>query len=295
MAWPKDLFGDFGVKASPIIFLLLWANGFIFLKIGLEYTDPFTFLALRYVCVVAVLMPLLWWFKPAFPSTRQGWLALVGVGLFLQAGYFAFTYLSLYLGVSAGTVALITYQQPILVALIAPTLLGEKVTATRWIGLTLGVAGATIVVFANSLTEVTSLLGLSFALLALLSITCSTFIEKRFGSHLHPLSANFIQCFVALVITVPLAYALEPIDINWSWPLFGALMYLIFGATLLSITLLLAMIRRGEASRVSALFFLVPPTTALAAYFFLGETLSLLALPGILLAAVGIYIVSNKS
>lgn len=64
--------------------------------------------------------------------------------------------------------------------------------------------------------------------------------------------------------------------------------------SLIAITLLLAMIRHGKASRVSALFFLVPPTTAVIAFLVLGETIPPLAWPGMLLAAAGIYLVMRK-
>lgn len=283
------------IKTFPVAFLLLWASGFVFLKIGLAYADPLTFLALRYVCVIcALLLPLLW-VRPAFPSTIRGWGALLGVGLFLQAGYFSFTYLSLRYGLTAGAIALITSQQPILIGLLAPAIAGERVTATRWAGLLLGVGGAVIVVATNSVAEITSSLGLAFGILALLSMTSGTLIEKRFGVPAHPIVANLVQYSVGLVITAPLAFLLEPMRIEWSWPLIGSLAYLVFGNSLLAISLFLAMLRRGEASRVSALFFLVPPTTAILAFMVLGESLALISIPGMLLTVVGIYLVTRKS
>jgi drug/metabolite transporter (DMT)-like permease len=74
-----------------------------------------------------------------------------------------------------------------------------------------------------------------------------------------------------------------------------SLAYLVLGNSLVAISLLLAMIRHGEASRVSALFFVVPPATAVLAYFTLGETLPLAAWPGIALAVAGIYLVMRRS
>jgi drug/metabolite transporter (DMT)-like permease len=278
-----------------IIFLLLWASGFVFLKLGLSYADPLTFLALRYVFVIGALLIPTIWMRPAFPSTIQGWGALIGVGLFLQAGYFAFTYLSLRYGLTAGSVALITSQQPILMGLLAPAIARERVSPTRWVGLLLGVSGAVIVILANSTTEVTSPLGVTFGVLALFSMAASTLTEKRFAVPTHPVVANLVQYSVGLMAVAPLAYFLEPMHVNWSWPLVGSLAYLVFGNSLLAISLLLAMIRHGEASRVSALFFLVPPVTAIIAFLVLGEALALTAIPGLLLAIAGIYLVIRKS
>lgn len=126
-------------------------------------------------------------------------------------------------------------------------------------------------------------------------MTSGTLIEKRFGVPAHPIAANLVQYSVGLAITAPLAFFLEPMRIEWSWPLIGSLAYLVFGNSLLAISLFLAMIRRGEASRVAALFFLVPPTTAIIAFLLLGESLSLISIPGMLLAVVGIYLVTRKS
>src|SRR3546814_20296151 len=104
------------------------------------------------------------------------------VGLFLQAGYFAFTYLSLKFGLSAGAVALITSQQPILVGLLAPLLARERVSLRHWAGLLLGVAGAALVILAKSSLGTASAAGLLFAVLALLSIVAGKLWGKRYGT-----------------------------------------------------------------------------------------------------------------
>src|SRR5690606_10588529 len=92
------------LAAAPALFLLLWSFGFVFLKLGLAYADPFTFLALRYACVVAILAIPCLWVRPPLPSTPQAWMHLSIVGLLVQAGYFSFAYLSLKQGVSAGEI-----------------------------------------------------------------------------------------------------------------------------------------------------------------------------------------------
>ena len=120
--------------AVPIAFLVLWSSGFVFLKVGLTYSDPLTFLALRYACVIGLLAIASLWSRPSVNVSAAGWLNLAIVGLFLQAGYFSFTYLSLKYGLSAGAVALITSQQPILVGLFAPMVAAEYVGPRRWIG-----------------------------------------------------------------------------------------------------------------------------------------------------------------
>ncbi len=295
--------GDSGTQTSPMfwrtgapaLFLLLWSSGFVFLKIGLRYAGPLTFLALRYACVVAVLLLACLWRRPRWRMDPQTWSRLVMVGLLIQAGYFAFTYLSLKCGLSAGTVALITSQQPILIGLLAPAIAHERVGVSRWTGLVLGVAGAVIVILSKSSVGATSSAGLWFACLALVCMTGGTLWEKRFGTPVDPLAANLVQYVVGLAVSGTLALSLESMRVQWTLGLLGSLTYLVFGNSLLAISLLLAMIRRGEASRVSALFFLVPPMTAVIAFLVLHETMPGMAIAGIVLAGIGIYLVTKRS
>ncbi|CAB3653198.1 hypothetical protein LMG26685_02861 [Achromobacter mucicolens] len=282
------------LKAAPALFLVLWSSGFVVLKVGLAYADPLTFLALRYACVVLILAPLLLALRPPLPTRVSAWGHLAMVGLLLQAGYFCFTYLSLKQGMSAGGVALITSLQPILIGLLAPALAHERVDARRWAGLALGVAGAALVIVAKASIDVLAPLGLAFAVGALLCLTGGTLYEKRFGTQIHPVASNFVQYGVGLAVSAPLAFWLEPMRIEWTGPLLGSLAYLVVGNSLVAITLLLAMIRHGEASRVSALFFLVPPCTAIIALLILREPIPPLAWPGMVLAALGILLVTRK-
>ncbi|KRC76579.1 putative amino-acid metabolite efflux pump [compost metagenome] len=283
------------LKAAPALFLLLWSSGFVVLKVGLAYADPLTFLALRYACVVLILAPFLLVLRPPPPARARAWIHLAVVGLLLQAGYFCFTYLSLKQGMSAGGLALITSLQPILIGLLAPAIAREQVDARRWAGLALGVAGAALVIVAKASIDVLAPLGLLFGVSALLCITGGTLYEKRFGAQTHPVTSNLVQYTVGLAVTAPLAYWLEPMHIEWTGALLGSLAYLVVGNSLVAITLLLTMIRHGEASRVSALFFLVPPCTAVIALVILREPIPALAWPGMALAALGILLVTRKT
>jgi drug/metabolite transporter (DMT)-like permease len=283
------------LATAPVLFLLLWSSGFVFLKLGLRDADPLTFLALRYASVVAILSVAFVLLAPPLPRTRRAWMHLASVGLLLQAGYFSGTYLSLKCGMSAGAVALITSQQPILIGLLAPALAHERVDRTRWVGLILGVSGAALVILSNSNVQAASPAGVLFAGLALFSITGGTLLEKRSGAPTHPVVANLVQCGVGLAVAGPLAYLLEPMHVAWTAGLIGSLAYLVLGNSIVAISLLLAMIRFGDASRVSALFFLVPPCTAVIALVVLHEPIAPLAWPGMLCAAAGIHLVMRPA
>lgn len=280
---------------APATFLLLWSSGFVFLKLGLQHADPLTFLALRYALVLLVLLPICVWRKPIWRMGKRALWQLVVTGLLIQAGYFTFTYLSLEHGLSAGGIALITSQQPIFIGLLAPWLANERVGLRQWSGLLLGACGAAAVILSRAEVAAHSALGLGFAVLALGCMTGGTLWEKRSSTSVDVLVANVVQYLTGLVVVVPLALALEPMRIEWTVQLLGSLTYLVIGNSLLAITLLLAMLRRGEAARVSSLFFLVPPVTALIAFLVLRETLVPLAVAGMFLAGAGVYLVTFKS
>ena len=278
-------------RLAPAAFLVLWSAGFSFVALGLPDSEPFTFLALRYAIVVALLALAIPVVRPPLPASRRDWIDLALVGVLLQAGYFSLLYVALDLEASTGTIALIVSLQPILVALAA----SEDVTARRWLGLGIGLAGAAVVIASRSSVGSLSTGGLLCAVGALLALTSSTLYENRFGSEHHPVTANAVQCGVGLALTLPPALLLEGFPVDWTSDLAISLSYLVLANSLVSITLLLMMMRRGEASKVSALFFLVPPLAAVIAWAVLGERLPAVAWIGMVLAAVGVWIATSAS
>ncbi|ASJ72625.1 DMT family transporter [Granulosicoccus antarcticus] len=282
------------IACAPGIFLLLWSGGFTVAKIGISDADPLTLLALRYACVVVILLPFCLIIKPPLPKGRQQWLNLALVGFLIQVAYFGTAWMAFYKGGSAGTVALITSLQPILVALIMPMMSSERVSIKRWLGLALGLAGTSLVLAGNAGIEPISLTVLVFSTSALIAFTIATVWEKRFGVAHHPLTSNMVQYTVGLAGTLPLALLFEPMHIEVTVPFLFALAYLVLGNSLLAISLLLMMIRRGEATRVSALFFLVPPVSALIAWLVLDEHMSSLAWLGMAVAAIGVWMTTRR-
>ena len=281
------------LRTAPAIFLLFWSGGFAAGKIGLAYTGPLTFLAVRYALVLAILLPAVLVVRPPLPRTAAGWRHLAVVGLLIQGIYFALGYVALATNVTSGAVALIVSLQPILVALLAPLVAGERVPGWRWAGLGLGLAGAALVIVARSAVAAMSMAGIVAAVGALGGMTVGTLYEKRFGTSQHPVTANAVQYAAGLALTLPLALLLEERAVTWAPPFAVALLYLIVCNSLIALTLLLLMIRQGEVSRVSALFFLVPPMAALIGWVVLGEQMPPLAWVGLGLAAAGVALATR--
>jgi drug/metabolite transporter (DMT)-like permease len=283
------------LKSAPAIFLLFWSGGFAAGKVGLVYTGPLTFLAVRYALVLLILLPLVLIMRPPLPRTPAAWGHLAVVGFLIQGLYFGLGYLALAMDISTGAVALIVSLQPILVALAAPRISGERVGHRAWVGLGLGLGGAALVILARSAVEALPALGVLAAVGALGGMTVGTLYEKRFGIAQHPVTANSVQYAAGLATTLPLAFLVEDHTIEWSLPLGLSLLYLIVCNSLIALTLLLIMIRRGEVSRVSALFFLVPPMAALIGWLVLDEQMPPLAWVGLVLAAAGVALATRPN
>lgn len=282
------------LRAATFVFLLLWSAGFPVAKLGLEHALPLTLLALRYCLVLAVLAPIAVFLRPPLPKTRRAFADIAIVGFLIQVVYFGLCYLAFRSGVSAAAVAIIVCLQPILVALAAPYLVGEVVNRRAWLGLGLGLAGAIVVIVSRSEIGGQNTFGLICTALALFGMTGATLYEKRFGITHHPVTANLIQYAVGAAFTLPLALALEDLHVDWTWEFAGVMAYLVLGNSILALSLLLAMIRAGAVSRVSALFYMVPPLAALFAWPLLGEVLPPLGWLGMVLAAVGVALASRK-
>ncbi|MEP3276641.1 MAG: DMT family transporter [Stappiaceae bacterium] len=279
---------------APGIFLLMWSTGYVAAKFGLGYIEPLTFLSLRFACVVAIMAVLFVILRPPLPTSRAQWMHLAIVGFLLQSMYFGMCYMSFNAGLSVGTLALILAMQPIIVGLVAPRWNGEGVSWQRWAGLILGLTGAVIVITARSEIAAPSAIGFLFASLALLGITGGSLWEKRFGVSHHPVTSNLVGFTAGLVGVMPFMIAFETMEITWTWQLVGSLVYLIIASSLIAIGLLLAMIRAGEVSKVSALFFLIPPMAAAFAWLVLGEIMPPLAWVGMVIAGLGVFLATTK-
>lgn len=290
-AWLENpLVLDAGI---PALFLLLWATGFSVVKIGLRYADPLTFLALRYLCVVAILLPLQLALKSPLPSTLKSWIDLCIIGFLIQFVYFGGTYLALRFGLSAGALALIVSLQPILVGIVSPFWLKEPVAPRQWIGLALGFLGAAIVIVSKSSVELTSAKGIALAVVSLAGMTLGVLYERRTSSSQHVIASTLVQSFVGFALAAPLAALLEPGRIEWAAGMFMSLGYLVVCNSLIAIILLLFLVRHRQAAKVSTLFFLVPPCAAIAAKILVGEVMPAWAWIGISIAAFGVW-VSNR-
>ncbi|RAU22730.1 EamA family transporter [Paramagnetospirillum kuznetsovii] len=280
--------------AMPGVFVLLWSTGFIGAKFGLPYAEPFTFLVVRFVVVVVLLGAMVAASKAAWPRDLKLVGHLAVSGLLVHAIYLGGVFGAIRLGVPAGLVALVAGLQPLLTAAVVGPLLGEHVGWRQWLGLGLGLIGVAMVL-STRLTGVSfdgfGWDGMAFAIAALLGITAGTLYQKRFCTGMDLRTGTLIQYLAALAVSLPVAMTFETMEIRWAMPFVLALGWLVLVLSLGAISLLMTLIRLGEAAKVASFFYLVPPMTAILAFLLFGEALTPLALAGMAATAVGVALV----
>jgi drug/metabolite transporter (DMT)-like permease len=282
---PAALVREVGV---PALFVVLWSTGFIGAKLGLPYAGPLTFLTLRYWLVAALLVLLALATRAPWPRRKVDVFHYAVAGLLVHGVYLGGVFVGISLGVEAGVSAMIVSLQPLLVAAFAGLVLGERVTPRQWAGLALGLIGVVLILARKLGHGLGDALGALACVAALLAMTAGTLYQKRYCAGMDLRTGNVVQFAAAGLATGLLALPFEDNRIVWSGEFVFALLWLVLVLSLGAISLLYVLIRRGAASRVSGLFFLVPPCTALIAWPLFGETLGPVALLGMALTVAGV-------
>lgn len=280
----------------PLFFVFLWSTGFIVAKLGLPYAPPLTFLIVRCLGVLAVLLPAVLLFRAPWPRGQVLHVAVAGI--LLQAGYLGGVWAAIKLGMPAGLTALIVGMQPILTAAAAP-LIGERVRPAQWLGLLLGLGGVALVVYAKIHAAGLSAAGIALCVFALLSITAGTMYQRRYCPGFDLRTGTVIQFAATVAVLLPLAVWLEGLDpafsrIAWTGEFVFAWLWSVFALSIGAIFLLFTLISRSAATEVTSLLYLTPPTTALMAWLLFGESFTLLGLAGMVLAVTGVAFVVRK-
>ena len=278
----------------PFLFIIMWSSGYVAGKLGLPYAGPFTLIFIRFFSAALILLMVALAFRAPWPKSWKEAGHIAVVGALIQALQFSGLYGGLSLGVSAGVSALIVGMMPISTALGAAIFLKERVSSRQWGGLLIGLLGVVMVVSNKIAIHEASVTAYLCVVLALIGVTIGTLYQKRFCSGMDLRTGGFIQLSVASLIAFVLALRYEGLQVEWSLPLILSSGWLSVVNSIGAISLLFVLVRRGEASRVAGLFYLIPAATALMGFLVLQESLSLTAVAGFLVTASGVYLATKK-
>lgn len=284
--------------AAPT-FVILWSTGWIVARYAAPDADPLTFLALRYVFAAAAVAAIALVSRASWPAGPGAACHAMVSGILLHAIYLGGVWWAVSRGVPAGISALIAALQPIMTAALAPILVNERVTGRQWLGIGIGLAGIALVIGPRlSGLDRDTLAGIALPLAvnaaAMLSVTLGTFYQKRFIASGDLRTVTVLQYVGALAVTLPAAWLLEPMRIDWNPTLVATMAWSVFGLSIGAIWLLLLLIRRGAVAKAAALIYLVPPTAAIMAYFAFGETLTPVQMAGMAITALGVSLARQR-
>lgn len=282
-------------RYAPGIFVIIWSSGFVVAKYAFRNSDVIFFLAIRLLIASAILALITKALGQSLRLTRQDLLASIAIGMTLHALYLGGVWQAIAEGSPAGIASVITSLQPVLVSLIAIRLLGERLTRNQFLGLVLGLLGVVLVLepaFARA-GEMT-VLALLLLVFALAGSTTATLTQKKVGHSIPLLAGTTVQFLIAGVVLGLYSLVTGKTHMSWSVESTLAMAWAIIVTSLIAILMLLWMLTRGSAARVTSLLYLVPPMTAIQALVLFGEKLNPQAIIGIAMTALGVALVQKR-
>lgn len=159
----------------------------------------------------------------------------------------------------------------------------------------LGLIGVIFVV-AHNIDFESVQLGLAsvgMSVIGLLGLTAGNLYQKKYCAEMNIFSGGAIQSLISGLICISLLPFIGGYHVEWSNEFIGALIYMSIGVSMGALSILILMIRRDDVSKVASVFYLVPVSAAIAAYFFFDETFDLHTLTGIFFVGFGTFLTNN--
>ncbi|ESW60941.1 MAG: membrane protein [Rhodobacter sp. CACIA14H1] len=272
--------------------VLAWSTGFLGIR-GLSGTTPvLTILFWRSLVSGLVLLPFAFAIGPRLDLRAVAEQGLFGtLGMFLYLGGFS---LAIGQGVPTGLVALVTDMLPLGVALLAGPILGQRLTTRQWLGTGIAVAGVLLVSGEGLRFGTAPPWALVLAVAGTMSFALSAVLQRR----LRPASVAVhqslcLQCLTAAALfaltSLPFGGVTPPLDGSFAFGIGWLVLFATFGGY----GTYYLCLRRYPAARVTAVLYLSPPVTILAAHLAFGEPLSSLMLAGTGVTLAGVALAAR--
>jgi len=280
------------VGVAPWIFTIIWSSGFVVAKYGFEDADSLFFLAIRLLLAATILLILTLALRQPTYLSRRDLLASLAIGISLHGFYLAGVWYAIELGAPAGLSSVITSMQPIVVSLLAVRLLGEPLTVKQVGGLLCGLLGVVLVVFPK-LSKASGFTGESLGLLfaALAGSTIATLLQKKIGHSIPLMIGTTYQFAIAGLLLLIVSFLRGRTRFELTVTSFWTMTWAVLVTSIAAILLLLWLLNRGSAAKVSSLLYLVPPMAVVQALILFGEKVSLMGVVGIAMTAFGVALV----
>jgi drug/metabolite transporter (DMT)-like permease len=251
------------------VFILLWSSSFVTARVGLRLVSTLLFVGVRLVAAAALLALAAVVGRHSWQALRGRWYHLAVAGALVNG----ITLSAFHVGMVTENVAVMALVQslsPMLIAVAAVPLLGERLRPWQWLGLILGTVGVAMVVAPRALDS-----------------------EAGFCQDVPLLVATTVQVAAGAILTAALALGFERLHAVWTFPAVASVVWNVLVVSIGAMALYYYMLTHGTAGRVAANFYLVPGTVALLTWVLLGERLTPSAVLGFAIASAGVFLVAR--
>ena len=283
------------IGAAPWFFIIIWSSGFVVAKYAFADADSLYFLALRLLLAAGILFLLTAALRQPIKLSRSDLRASLMIGIALHGLYLAGVWYAIELGAPAGLSSVITSMQPIIVSLLAVRLLSEPLTGKQLGGLFFGLLGVFFVVLPKlAKADGFTAESLAFLFMALAGSTIATLLQKKIGHSIPLLIGTTYQFAIAGVGLLLISIARGKTHFALTHTSFWTMVWAVLVTSIAAVLLLLWLLNRGSAAKVSSLLYLVPPMAVLQAFILFGEKVTAIGLVGIAMTALGVALVIRQ-
>ncbi len=281
-------------RLFPLIFIVLWSSAFITTKPIVDYSDPFSALAFRFLLVTFGFFLFSIFRKEKILVSKKNFIESIFSGILFHGVYLGGVFFSISKGLPTGIAALIVTLNPVLTNALAGPLLKEKVSIKQWIGVIMGFLGAAIVLGFDIGTTLPTI-GIIAVFISLLAVTSATLWQKKLSNNLSLPVNNMYQAIGGFLFHILIVLFFTEPYINFSSTFIIAMTHQIILVSFGAFTILMYLIKHHSASKTVSLFFLIPATSALIAWIFLNETLNIFDICGFIIASIGVFIATREN
>ena len=278
----------------PLLFVFLYGSGFVGAKLGLPHAGPFSFLFLRFALAAVVMTAIALAMRAPWPKTGRESIKIAIAGL-LGVGTFSIAaYLSIQRGLPPAVSALIVALNPIVVALAAGPLLGEKTNPKQFLGLVIGIGGVVVVLWERLAIDQNYWVAALLSVLALVGLACGNLWQKKHCGSMNLFTGGAIQTAACATVMAVGAAVVEEGPVHFVPEFMVAWLWTALAISIGAISIFYSMIRRAEVSRVASLFFLMPASAAILQVAIFGQQLSAMALTGMAITGLGVFLAARR-
>jgi drug/metabolite transporter (DMT)-like permease len=281
--------------AAPVVFVLLWSTGFVVARYGTRDAGPMTFLSIRLLIAAVVLMLIARLTNaPRITREQMKWAALTGVGL--HAVYLGGVFIAADLGLPSGLSALISGLHPVLTSVGALLLLNETLSRPQWLGVACGVGGVVAVVVDRLGAGISGITAGALVAMAIsvLGMSAGTLLQRSRGGAMPLLQGTAVQYLVSSVVLGVGAGTVERFEVRLTARFWWSLAWAVVVLSIAAVLIMLWLLQRRAAARVSSLFFLTPALSTIEGAVLFDERLGVLAVLGLVVALAGVALTTRQ-